>query len=255
MTILCYHSVDPDWESPLAVTPSAFGEQVVWLASHRRVVDLPATVGSLGGTGRLPKGAVALTFDDGFEEIHRHALPVLIRHGVPATVFLVAGTLTDEDRPVDWVEDPPARPLRTLSREQVLEMHEAGVAFGSHSYAHRDLVELSEEECERDLRDSREVLGDLLGAPVELLAYPRGLHDARVRSAARAAGFRYAFSLPERREPAGPLAIPRVGVYRGNEGARFRLKMSRWYLTARTSPLYSAIRRVGGSVSPRARLG
>src|SRR5213080_1745037 len=38
--ILCYHDVDADWDSPLAVTPDAFAAQMAWLAAHRKVLPL-----------------------------------------------------------------------------------------------------------------------------------------------------------------------------------------------------------------------
>ena len=40
MTILCYHSVEPDWESPLAVTPEAFAAQATWLSRSRQVLPV-----------------------------------------------------------------------------------------------------------------------------------------------------------------------------------------------------------------------
>lgn len=254
MTILCYHEVNRDWRSPLAVTPEAFAAQMTWLARSRRTLALSTATGLLNRAGRLPRGTAAVTFDDGFAGVHRHALPVLIRLGIPATVFLVADTLTGEGKRIDWVREPMPPGVRTLSREQVLALGDAGVAVGSHGSSHRDLVELSDAECERDLRTSREVLEDLLEQPVTFLAYPRGLHDRRVREAARRVGFTHAFTLPERREHVGPLAIPRVGVYRGNDGIRFRLKASRWYLAARASRLSRALRKGSGSTAP-ARLG
>jgi peptidoglycan/xylan/chitin deacetylase (PgdA/CDA1 family) len=168
-------------------------------------------------------------------------------------VFVVADTLTPEGRTVDWVDDPPSAGLRTLSRDQILEMREAGVRFGSHSDRHRDLPTLSDEECLRDLRASRELLEDLLGEPVPLLAYPRGLHDARVRLAAERAGYAHAFTLPETRETYGPYAIPRVGIYPGNGPRGLRAKTSRWYLAVRTNGAYPALRRVlRGAPPPRA---
>ena len=154
---------------------------------------------------RSPGSApVALTFDDGFAELFDHAFPVLVRFGLPATLFVVGRTLTDPPIPVDWVDDPPARPLRTLTSEQVLEMRDVGIAFGSHSASHRDLATLGEEEVVRDLRESRETLEDLLRTPVAFVAYPRGRHNEHVRRAAHRAGFSHGFSLPEHREPTGP---------------------------------------------------
>lgn len=242
MTVLCYHAVESDWRSGLAVTPQAFARQVEWLASHRQVLDVGDALRRTDARGRLPQGTAALTFDDGFASLHANAFPVLRRLGLPATVFLVAETLTDEGRPVDWVDDPPAWPLRTLTRAQVLEMRAAGIRFGSHSFSHLDLTQLTEAECVRDLRDSREVLEELLHEPVPLLAYPRGRHDPKVRAAARKAGFAFGLALPERAEPPGAFSIPRVGVYRRNQLTALRVKTARPYLSLRTSRVFPAMR-------------
>lgn len=235
MTILCYHSVEPDWNSPLAVTPEAFARQAAWLRRSRQVLPVPDALPRLDARGRLPRGVAALTFDDGFAALHRYVLPVLVREKLPATFFLVAQTLTPAGRPVDWVDTPGAERLTTLTLDQVLEMRDAGVDLQSHSWAHRDLTQLSWEECVRDLRDSRELLSDLLGRRVTLLAYPRGRHHAGVRAAAAAAGYTHAFALPETAEEAGDYAVPRVGIYRGNGAAAVRLKSARPYLRLRTS--------------------
>jgi peptidoglycan/xylan/chitin deacetylase (PgdA/CDA1 family) len=235
VTVLCYHSVDPAWQDRLAVPPGDFARQCEWLAANRRVLDLPDAVAAADRRGRLPAGATAITFDDGYRALHEHAFPVLRRLGLPATVFLVAKTLpggTD----VDWVtERPVPASLPTLTLDQVLEMQDGGVRFGSHSWAHADLTTLSEAECERDLRESREALEDHLGRPVPYLAYPKGRHDDKVRRAARRAGYTHAFALPERREAPGPHAVPRAGVYPGNGLAALRVKTWRHYVGARTS--------------------
>jgi peptidoglycan/xylan/chitin deacetylase (PgdA/CDA1 family) len=243
VTILCYHAVDPDWASPLSVRPVDFAGQMVWLVRRRGVVDLSVAAEKVGREGRLPRGLVAVSFDDGFASVYEHALPALQRNVVPATVFLVARTLTGDDRPVDWVDDPPSRPVGTLTLAQIEEMQAAGVTFGSHSLAHRNLTELSDEECERDLRESREILEGVLDRAVTMLAYPRGLNDPRIRRAARSAGFSYGFTLPEGPEPFGRLGIPRIGVYRGNTVAHVAVKTSRWYLRGRTSRPYHLLAR------------
>ena len=244
MTVLCYHSVDPGWTSPMAVRPRDFERHCAWLARHREVVPLAEAVHRLDRSGRLPRGVAALTFDDGFAELAEHAAPVLARFGLPGTVFLVAQTLSAGGQAVDWVDTPRASPLTTLTREQVLAMQEAGVEFQSHSWAHLDLTRLGFEACVRDLVDSRELLSDLLHRRVSLLAYPRGRHDATVRAAAARAGYTHAFALPERGESPGPYSIPRVGVHHGNSMATVRVKTSRHYLPLRTGAAYSLARRL-----------
>jgi len=220
------------------VTPEALAEQCTWLTRHKTVLPLQDAVARLDRTGRLPRGTTALTFDDGFASLHEHALPVLQRLRLPWTVFLVAQTLTPGGQRVDWVDTPPDHELATLTLDQVRQMQAAGVSFESHSYSHADLTTLSYDDCVRDLRESRELLEDLLGRPVRLLAYPRGRHNEDVRTAARRAGYSHAFSLPETREPSGPYAVPRVGVHHGNGLAHLRIKSARPYVNLRTGAAY-----------------
>lgn len=250
MSILCYHAVEEGWESPLAVDPELFAAHCAWLAGHRRVVDLDQAVRLLDRRGRLPSGTVALSFDDGFASVFDHAFPVLARHRLPATVFLVAETLTPPGRAVDWVDTPPPRPLAVLSEDQVREMQRAGIGFGSHSFAHRDLTTLDEGACEADLRKAREVLEGVLGKTVPLLAYPRGRHDQRVRRSARRAGYSWAFSLPEAPEPVGRWSVPRVGVFHGNRVEALKVKSARWYGPLRRSRLFPVLRRASGRPAP-----
>jgi len=251
MAILCYHAVEPDWRSPLALSPASFLRHCDWLARRRQVVDCAEALQLVDRSGGLARGLAALTFDDGYAGIYEHAFPILARFKLPATVFLVAQTLAPEGRPIDWVDTPPPAALRTLSVDEVREMQAAGISFGSHSLAHRDLTTLGEEECERDLRDSRLLLEDVLHRPMRLLAYPRGRHDERVRRAAQRAGFSHAFTLPEGPEAPGPYAIPRVGIWGHNGLLALRVKSSRWYLKARTGRVYRSL--TGRDRSPHVR--
>lgn len=93
--ILMYHRVnepgfDP-WE--LAVTPAHFDDQLAWLKRHRTVLPL-AEFAERHGQGRLPRDAVAITFDDGYACNGLNAAPLLASHGLPATVFLTTGAIS-----------------------------------------------------------------------------------------------------------------------------------------------------------------
>lgn len=94
--ILMYHRVahapiDP-WG--LAVTPEIFDAQMEWLAAHRRPVTLDWLVAELKA-GRHPQDAVAVTFDDGYRDVLENGKPSLVRHNIPATVFIVSGSIGD----------------------------------------------------------------------------------------------------------------------------------------------------------------
>lgn len=91
--ILMYHRVASEAHDPwnLCVSPGHFEEQMAFL---RRSVDCVA-LGALG-RARFWRGRrirVAVTFDDGYRDNLEHALPILERHRVPATIFVVSGQL------------------------------------------------------------------------------------------------------------------------------------------------------------------
>ncbi len=90
--VLMYHSVEPYQADPYLVTvsPPRFGQQMRWLARRglRGVSMRDLLAARAAGAG---KGLVGLTFDDGYADFARHALPVLRRYGFGATMFVIAG--------------------------------------------------------------------------------------------------------------------------------------------------------------------
>jgi len=242
VTLLCYHSIARGWDDPVSLEPADFERQCALLARRGTVVPLAQVAERLAAGAGLPPGTSVLTFDDGFADYAEFAVPILRRYRLPATMYVVAGSITDASLPVDWITGLPAAdapPL--LTTDQIRELHAEGWSFGSHSMFHRDLPTLSEAECAADLAESRELLADLIGAPVTSLAYPFGRHTPHVRRAAEQAGYAFALALPDRgAEDGGRFAVPRTGIYRGNGILRFRMKTSRLFPALRGAPGYRA---------------
>lgn len=99
--ILMYHriacsSADP-WK--LCVSPRNFREQMDVVA-RLRPMPLRDLVARLRA-GRSVRGAIVVTFDDGYRDNLDVALPVLERNGVPATLFCTAGYV-GRDEPFWW---------------------------------------------------------------------------------------------------------------------------------------------------------
>ena len=93
--ILMYHEIaqPPETGSQLAVPPSAFAAQLGYLHDAGFQTVTAGTLAEImnGGGGRLPDRAVVLTFDDGFEDFHRQALPLLARYGFTASLYVTTG--------------------------------------------------------------------------------------------------------------------------------------------------------------------
>jgi peptidoglycan/xylan/chitin deacetylase (PgdA/CDA1 family) len=242
VSILCYHSVTKGWDDPVSMEVDDFDAQCAILARSSTVVPLPAVTERLAAGNDLPAGTTVLTFDDGFLDYVEHAVPTMVKYGLTATMYIVGGSLKPGGIAVDWItglDAADAPPL--MSPEQIKDLHERGWDMGSHTMRHADMPTLSEAECLADFVESKELLEDLLKAPVTTLAYPFGHHAPHVRRAAEKAGYTLAVALPEGPEEAGTYSIPRTGIYRGNPAWKFRVKNSGWYARVRTSSLYRKV--------------
>ena len=221
--VLCYHSVSDDWEHQLAVRPRAFERQLASLLRRGfRPVGADAVLEG-------PRRGLHVTFDDAYVDI-AGALRVLERLGVPATIF-ASTAFADEGRPLDVPElagEAAARPerLATMTWDQLRDAAGRGVTIGSHTINHAHLPALSDEELERELGESRARVEDELGRPCTLFAYPYGEHDARVRAAVQRAGYDAAFALWAGSSRRDRFALPRIDLYRRDEGLRGTLKTS-----------------------------
>lgn len=94
LTILIYHRVLPERDPlfPGELTHAQFEWQLDLLARDYNVLPLSEAVECLK-RGSLPAAAAAITFDDGYADNYTHALPLLQKYRLPATVFVASGYL------------------------------------------------------------------------------------------------------------------------------------------------------------------
>ena len=225
VAILMYHRITaaPGGER-FAVPRRAFEQQMRLLRdSGRPIVNVQDVVNGAAAEAALQDGAVAVSFDDGHEDFHRYALPVLESLDIPATMFVVAGKLGGTD---DWMPAGNSR-MPLMTAEQVRELPRRGISVGSHSLTHPRLPELDDTALGQELRESRERLSELAAHPVDLLAYPYGLHDERVVRMARAAGYVGACSTRSgfNTSDVDPMALRRIDVYGTDSLRAFQHKL------------------------------
>ncbi|MEO1589841.1 MAG: polysaccharide deacetylase family protein [Cyanobacteria bacterium J06632_22] len=92
-TILMYHSVPAPaqygWVDPCNSMPAhVFEQQMAFLAERRHVVSLDQLIAALNSGESLPRGTVAITFDDGYLDNLEVAAPILEHYQLPAVVYL-----------------------------------------------------------------------------------------------------------------------------------------------------------------------
>ncbi|MEU9745549.1 polysaccharide deacetylase family protein [Streptomyces niveus] len=184
--VLLYHAVmddPPAWIAEFTVTPRQFTAQLdAVTAAGRTAVPVGALAGRLTGGAPLPPRPVVLTFDDGFADLPGPTAEALAERALPATAYLTTGALA----PGSGSLLPPA-PMMTLAQASALER--LGMEIGAHTVTHPQLDTLRTPQLDRELRESKAVLEDVLGHEVAHLAYPHGYNSRAVRRAARRAGY------------------------------------------------------------------
>ncbi|MFO8155033.1 MAG: polysaccharide deacetylase family protein, partial [Thiohalospira sp.] len=193
MRILMYHDIVSDTPREVHdVSVAQFAAQMSWLdETGYQVVSAESWAAARTSKEPLPANAVAITFDDGFENTYHLAWPILQRHRFPATVFLVTGALAGTSA---WRHGALAA-TSLLSRRQILQMAQGRIGFGSHTVTHTPLTDLTTVAAiDRELVVSKAALEQLLDREVVSLCYPFSRVNAEIRQRVQMAGYELAFT-------------------------------------------------------------
>lgn len=217
--ILLYHSICPDEIdgpfSPWVLSPDQFDVQLRYLLDAGYV---GLTVSNYAATiirepADLPERPVVITFDDGLADFRTYALPLLQKHGFPATIYLVAGAIGKQS---DWLGPLGEGDRTMMTWKDVQELLEAGIECGAHTMSHPELDTLDRTSARLEIADSKKLIEEKTGLHVRSFAYPHGYHDRKVRDFVARAGFESACAVKHGMSGIGddPLALARLMVTR-----------------------------------------
>ncbi len=162
--ILMYHRVDPDpgagaVASDLTVSPARLREQLEYLRSRGIAAISMAQLEQRLERGEPLDHVVVMTFDDGYADQYRYAVPLLHEFGDSATFYIITGQL-GQPRHLTW------RQLRTMA-----DMH---LDIAAHGVQHDDLSLMNPAQQTYQIEQSVRELHAFLHAPIESYAYPSG---------------------------------------------------------------------------------
>ncbi|MBN1914053.1 MAG: polysaccharide deacetylase family protein [Candidatus Omnitrophica bacterium] len=182
--ILMYHSVceNPVEGNRLAVSTDTFRRQMHFLKRHNyNILTLEQLADLIKNKKKIPPRAVAITLDDGYRDNFDCAFPVLKEYGIPATLFLIV--------------DEIGRPQKDrLFWEEIFKMRDSGViVFGSHCLGPDPLTKIKTDDgLRRQIFDSKRILEEKLGRPVDVFSYPEGRFNDKIRKMVIEAGYKTA---------------------------------------------------------------
>jgi peptidoglycan/xylan/chitin deacetylase (PgdA/CDA1 family) len=194
--VLLYHRMGlPKFSSLVAgqyVAPALFRSQLDHLAARGWTgVTLAGIADKSREGGYWDRDEFAVTFDDGYLSVYEHACPALVDRGLSATIYVVTSVIGGIN---EWDHRAGDHKEPMMTAAQVRELAEMGFEIGSHTLTHPRLAGVPDDQLEREVRDSKCALEDIVGREVSSFSYPYGDYDGRVLDAAMAAGYRNAVS-------------------------------------------------------------
>ena len=207
ISVLMYHFVLPEFRvgtSSLNVSVDEFRRQMWFLKTFGfRVISLDELYDIKTGKAKPRGKEVVVTFDDGNISYLEFALPILALYQIKSANFLIWEHL--ERR---WPDDI------SLEKAQLLSYHSL-VTLGSHTLSHPNLLEVSAEQAQTEIMESKGKLEKALSHPVHYFSYPSGFFDQRTMKLVQEAGYRLAFTTARKRLSGNQetlYSIPRIKI-------------------------------------------
>jgi peptidoglycan/xylan/chitin deacetylase (PgdA/CDA1 family) len=126
-----------------------------------------------------PLGQIEICFDDAFLGLYEN-IGFLKQQNIPIHLFVISSYLERENY---------------INEKQLLELSKLDIIkISSHTHTHKILNQLDENELLRELKESKEILEDLLNAPVDSICYPEGKFDKKTIHIAKKVGYKKQYS-------------------------------------------------------------
>jgi polysaccharide deacetylase len=170
LCILLYHRIG-DGGGEIDLPAHMFERHLEFLVGSGEVRSLDEALGDA-------RGGVVLTFDDGYRDFPERVVPLLVRYGVPAVLYLATGLVNGDGHPGATGD--------ALTWSQLVDVTSTGlVTVGAHTHSHRALSRISEDVAEDEMRRSKDLIEDRLGIACRHFAYPFAVGSPAADAVAR----------------------------------------------------------------------
>ncbi len=187
--IIAYHHINPSIDSDMNVTPTAFRTHMQFLKDNGYTpITLDDWYNAVRKRTDLPAKAVVITFDDGWQDQLKYAVPILEEFNFPATFFIYTTTIGSPE---------------SMTWDEVKRLHVRGYEIGSHSIMHSNLIkpytsentELFARRQAREIEESKKIIEEKVGCTIRHFCYPYGFYNSDILSLLKDAGYHTAVTV------------------------------------------------------------
>ena len=173
VAILFYHRIADSYPNDWTMSTRDFAMQLDWLQTHFDIVTLEEAQRRIVSHYN-DRPTVAITFDDGYADNVKTAIPELVRRNLPATYFVATNFMRTGDAfPHDAARGVPLQPNAI---EDLRQFVAAGIELGAHSKSHADLGAINDIHMLRDeIIGSAQQLEQWCRVPIRYFSFPYGL--------------------------------------------------------------------------------
>ena len=224
--ILMYHHVGEPVEEkdrPYFVSAKRFKKQIWYLQkAGYQSVDLSDLLEGLRNDGALPEKPIVITFDDGTESIYKNAFPILQDRNFKAIVFLAVNYINKSE-----MQDESFLKYIPLTWGKIKEMQDHGISFYPHSLTHPHLTKIASEKAYFEIHESKRILEEKLGKPMDFFSYPYGDINEEIRKMVERAGYRGALDAwgGMNNKNTDIFRLKRIPVFERDDSLQLKLKL------------------------------
>jgi poly-beta-1,6-N-acetyl-D-glucosamine N-deacetylase len=230
--ILQYHHVSEHTPNSTTISPAQFRLHLQTIKQlGYTVVPLTELIEPLKQHQRLPDKTLAITFDDGYQDVLTHAVPILQEFDMPFTIFINPALIS-------------ASTSQYLSWPQLKQLAQQGVLIANHGYDHHSVIRKANALDDSTwlalqktlLLQAEQIIQQQLAQTWRYFAYPYGEFEPKMQNLLSELGF-VGFSQQSGAMNIGAdlTAIPRFPMsYPYDDIANFKLKLQSLALAVTT---------------------
>jgi len=221
--VLMYHSIS-DESQPISVSIDNFYKQMnLMVRLGFKSVNLKDI------HNEEDKKKFVITFDDGYEDVYKNALPILKKLNLNATCFFVANQI---GRHNIWdSKKSNYKKMQLMNEEQIYDWIEQGNELGSHSLDHLNLRNLDIQNKTNQIVLSKKVFKEKFNIDVKSFSYPYGIFDTDCVELIKK-NYKFAVTTKRSRYKTNTFEetqIPRVPINSNTSISKFLIKVLTFY--------------------------
>jgi len=167
--ILMYHSIGSS--NNLSVSTNNFDKQMSFMKKNNY-----KTI-SFKDLNNLNKGFkyFIITFDDGYEDVHDNALPIMKKYGFHSICYFVTSLIGQYN--VWDLDQKNFNKLKLMDVDKISSWLNNGMDIGAHSATHQNLTTLDSIKKKIEIENPKKYFNDTFSINVESFSYPFGRYD------------------------------------------------------------------------------